>query len=245
VELIPAIDLLSGHVVRLRQGSYDAATEFADDPVELVERLHAEGATRIHVVDLDGAKAGAPRHVRTIEAMLRAAPVRVQVGGGVRDPESVARWLGAGADRVVIGTVAVRDPALARGLCEAHPGRVVVAVDARAGEVSIDGWRAGAGRPVVEVARDADAWGAAALLYTCIERDGMGSGPDVEGTVALARAVRAEVIASGGIGTLAHVRQLAEAGVRAAVCGRALLEGAFSLADAMRASATPEVGRAR
>ena len=236
MELIPAIDLLSGRVVRLRRGSYEDATHFAHNPVELVRRFHADGATRIHVVDLDGARDGAPGHVATIEAMLRAAPVRVQVGGGVRDRDAVERWLAAGADRVVLGTVAVRDPALARALCEAHPGRVVVAVDARAGQVAVDGWRAGAGRAVSDVALEADGWGVAAFLYTCIERDGMGSGPDVAATLAMQRVVRADVIASGGIGTLAHVAELARAGVRAAVCGRALLEGAFSLPDAIRES---------
>lgn len=234
MELIPAIDLLSGRVVRLRQGSYDRATEFDHDPVELVRRFYADGATRVHVVDLDGARDGAPRHTQAIEAMLRAAPVRVQVGGGVRDREALERWLEAGADRVVLGTVAVRDPELARALCEAHPGRVVVAVDAKAGQVSVDGWRADAGRAVADVAREADAWGAAAFLYTCIERDGMASGPDVAATVELQRVVRADVIASGGIGTLSDIADLARAGVRAAVCGRALLEGAFTLAEALR-----------
>lgn len=236
MELIPAIDLLGGRVVRLHQGDYAAATAYSDDPVAQAIAFAEAGARRIHVVDLDGAKTGRPVNLDIMRAIVERASVRVQVGGGIRDLDVAERWLAAGADRVVIGTMAVRDPELARSICEAHPGRVVIAIDARGEDVAIEGWTEGSGRQVRELAQDADAWGAAAILYTDIARDGTGEGPAIERTAALQRGIEATVIASGGIGALAHVRALSLAGVRAAVCGRALYDGAIDLRDAIRAA---------
>lgn len=233
MELIPAIDLLDGRVVRLRKGDYDAATAYADDPAAQAERFARAGATRLHVVDLDGARSGEPGHLEAIEAILKRTALRVQVGGGIRTRAAAERWLSVGAERVVLGTVAVRDPALAAGLCADHPGAVVVAIDARGDEVAVAGWREGSGRAVRELAAEADGWGAGAILYTDIERDGTGEGPAVERTAALQRAVDATVIASGGIGSLDDLSALRGAGVRAAVCGRALYEGAFSLEEGL------------
>jgi phosphoribosylformimino-5-aminoimidazole carboxamide ribotide isomerase len=190
----------------------------------------------LHVVDLDGAREGAPRNVEVIEAILRAAPLTVEVGGGIRDEASAERWLSAGVKRVVLGTAAIKQPELVRGLCARHPEGVVVAVDARAGEVAVEGWLQSTGRAVEDLVREVDAWGAAALLYTVIERDGTNEGPDVAATLALQAKGRAPVIASGGIGTLDHGRALAAAGARAAVCGRALYAGAFSVPEAMAAA---------
>jgi len=237
MELIPAIDVLAGKAVRLERGRYDRVTVYAEDPIEPAARFRDAGARRLHVVDLDGARDGAPRNVSVIERLVGVADVALQIGGGIRDARTVEHWLSAGAARVVLGTAAVADPGLVRDLCTRYPGRIVVALDARAGEVQVEGWLTSSGRRVPELAKDADAWGAAAILHTSIERDGTGAGPDVEGTVELQRLVSTTVIASGGIGTLAHVRRLAAAGVVAAVCGRALLSGVFTIEQALAAAA--------
>ncbi|MBX3247328.1 MAG: 1-(5-phosphoribosyl)-5-[(5-phosphoribosylamino)methylideneamino]imidazole-4-carboxamide isomerase [Myxococcales bacterium] len=235
MELIPAIDLLDGKVVRLTQGRYDAVTVYADDPVAQAVAFEREGARRLHVVDLDGARDGRPGNVAVIEGILGATSLAVQVGGGVRDAATASRWRAVGARRVVLGTAAVKDPALVRAL--ARDGEVVVAIDARGGEVAVEGWLEGSGVDATELAREVDGWGVAAILYTNIDRDGTRHGPDVEGTAALQRVVKATVIASGGIGTLDDLRALAAAGVRATVCGRALYAGAFTVAEGLAALA--------
>jgi phosphoribosylformimino-5-aminoimidazole carboxamide ribotide isomerase len=242
VELIPAIDVLGGQVVRLHRGDYDAVTVYAPAPRPMAEAFHAAGATRLHVVDLDGARDGAPVNEAALADVVRAVPLRVQVGGGIRTRDRALRWLDLGADRVVLGTSAVRDPELVARLCEELPGRVVVAIDAREGEVKVAGWREATGQRADALARAVDGWGVAALLFTAIERDGTREGPDVAATAALQASVRCDVIASGGVGTLDHLRALHAAGVRAAVCGRALYSGAFTLAEAFaaaRGEATP------
>ena len=232
MELSPAIDVLGGQVVRLHQGRYDAATVYGDDPAAWARRFHEAGATRLHVVDLDGARDGRPGNVAVIERILAAAPLCVQVGGGIRTRESAERWFAAGVERVVLGTAAVRDPSLVRDLAAARPGGVVVAIDAQAGEVKVEGWLEGTGVQAAALAAEVDAWGVAAVLFTAIERDGTSVGPDVAATAALQRGLRATVIASGGIGALSHLAGLRDAGVRASVCGRALYSGAFTLTDA-------------
>lgn len=236
MELIPAIDVLDGKVVRLHKGDYDKVTVYADDPVAQARAFHAAGAQRLHVVDLGGARAGKPMNLEVIQEILGAVPMAVQVGGGIRDAAAAEQWLQAGAQRVVFGTAAVKQPQMVRGICEAYPGSVIVAVDARGGEVAVEGWLEGSGRPVEEFAREADGWGVAALLYTVIERDGTHEGPDVEATAALQGCVEATVIASGGIGSLDHITSLQRASVRAAVCGRALYSGAFTLDEAFAAA---------
>jgi phosphoribosylformimino-5-aminoimidazole carboxamide ribotide isomerase len=240
VELIPAIDLLDGKVVRLHKGDYAAVTVYSDDPPAQARRFYEAGANRLHVVDLDGAREGRPRNVDTISAILTAAPLRVQVGGGIRDEAAAERWFAAGVARVVLGTAAVKQPELVQRLCARHPGGVIAAVDARGGKVAVEGWLHAAEHGPEELARLADGWGAAAILYTVIERDGTGAGPDVGATVRLQSAVSATVIASGGIGSLDHIRGLAAAGVRSAVCGRALYDGSFDLAQAMKAAQVAE-----
>jgi len=239
MELIPAIDLLEGKVVRLHKGRYDEVTVYADDPPEMARRFADEGARALHVVDLDGARDGAPVNVASVEAILSATELEVQVGGGIRSVDTAKRWLGAGATRVVVGTAAVKDPEWVRALCVERPRGVVVAIDAKGGEVALEGWLEGSGRAAVDVATEIDAWasGPWGILYTNIDRDGTREGPDVEGTAALSRVLGATVIASGGIGSLDHLRELARAGVEAAVCGRALYAGAFSLAEALTALA--------
>jgi phosphoribosylformimino-5-aminoimidazole carboxamide ribotide isomerase len=227
MELIPAIDILGGQVVRLHKGRYDEVTVYSDDPPGQARAFYEAGARRLHVVDLDGAREGQPCNVDTIRAILAAAPLAVQVGGGIRDEASAERWLAAGADRLVLGTMAIKQPALAQRLCARFPGTVVAAIDGRGGQVAVEGWLETSGRPVDEVAAQVDSWGVAAILHTVIERDGTREGPDVEATAALQSRVRATVIASGGIGALAHLRALARAGVGAAGCGRARYAAPF------------------
>lgn len=234
-ELVPAIDLLGGRVVRLLQGDYARVTVYAEDALAEAARFRDAGATRLHVVDLEGARGGqSPEHA-LVERIVRDTSLRVQVGGGVRSEEVARRWLDAGADRVVIGTAVVREPAWVRALAASVGPRVVAALDARDGEVRVAGWLEGSGRDVREVARECDGWGVGAILFTDIGRDGTGHGPAVTPTAALQETVRCTVIASGGIGTLDHVLGLARAGVRSAVCGRALYEGTLDYGQALRA----------
>ena len=236
MELIPAIDLLGGKVVRLTRGRYDQVTVYSERPVEQARVFYDAGARRMHVVDLDGARDGKPKNLAVIEAILRAVPVSIQVGGGIRDREIAERWFDAGAQRVVLGTAAVKQPEFVKQLSADHPGGVVVAVDERDGQVAVEGWLETSGVDAKTLAERVDGWGVAAVLHTVIARDGTREGPDIDATLALQSTVKATVIASGGIGELAHIRELAARGVRAAVCGRALLSGAFSLPDAFAAA---------
>lgn len=235
MELIPAIDLLDGKVVRLHKGRYDEVTVYDDDPVAMAKRFEQQGAKRLHVVDLEGARTGAPVHVPVIRGILRQTALEVQVGGGVRDDTVASQWIEAGAARVVLGTVVIKAPDLARSICEQHPGAVVMALDARDGKIAVEGWQEQSERDVTELATEVDQWGIAAILFTNIDRDGTREGPDVDATAALQAHVETTVIASGGIGSLEHLRSLARANVRAAVCGRALYSGAFTLSEAFAA----------
>jgi phosphoribosylformimino-5-aminoimidazole carboxamide ribotide isomerase len=236
MELIPAIDLLEQRVVRLTQGRYDQVTVYAEDAVAEAARFAQAGAARIHVVDLEGARSGTAAHAALVRRIVRETPAKVQVGGGVRDRRAADAWLEAGADRVVVGTAAVTDPDWVRALAERDGARVVIAIDAKDGEVAVAGWTRGSGVRAIDLARTVDAWGVAAILYTDIARDGTGHGANVEATAQLQSLVRATVIASGGIGSLDDLRALRGAGVRASVCGRALYAGAFTIAQALEAS---------
>jgi len=233
MKLFPAIDLLGGRAVRLEEGKRDRATVFHDRPVELVAQLAQGGADRLHVVDLDGAF-GEPRQLPLIAEIIAASPIPVEVGGGLRDRPSIDRILELGAAFAVLGTAAVRAPALVEEVCRAYPGQIIVAVDARDGVVAVDGWTTSGGITAIELATRAATWGAAALLYTDVARDGLGGGPNVAATAALARQSRIDVIASGGVGSLADIAALARAGVPAVVVGRALYDGRFTVADAAR-----------
>jgi len=235
VELIPAIDLLDGKVVRLHQGRYDRVTVYEDDPIAAAKRFEQAGATRLHVVDLEGARTGDPAHVPVIGAVLRQTSLEVQVGGGIRSEQAAARWIEAGAARVVLGTIVIKAPDEARSVCERFPGAVIAALDARDGKIAVEGWQEQSTRPVSDVASTVDDWGVSGILYTNIQRDGTREGPDIEGTATLQLNVRANVIASGGIGSLRDLQDLSRAGVRAAVCGRALYSGTFTLSQAFAA----------
>lgn len=232
MKLLPAIDLIDGRAVRLEEGRRDRVTVFHERPVELVGELARGGADRLHVVDLDGAFAGAPQQHALIREIVRASPLPVEVGGGIRDRAAIDAVLALGAQFVVLGTAAVRSPALVEEACRAHPGQVIVAVDARDGVVAVDGWTASGGVTAIELGQRAAAWGAAALLYTDVARDGLHVGPNVEMTAQLARAVSCEVIASGGVGRLEDLARLREAGIAAVVVGRALYDRRFTVEEA-------------
>jgi phosphoribosylformimino-5-aminoimidazole carboxamide ribotide isomerase len=233
MKLFPAIDLLGGRAVRLEAGDRARATVFHDRPAELVRQLARDGADRLHVVDLDGAF-GEARQAELVRAIVAASPIPVEVGGGLRDLASIEAVLALGAAFVVLGTAAVRTPALVEQACRAHPGRVIVAVDARDGVVAVDGWTASGGVTALELGRRAAAWGAAALLYTDVLRDGLRTGPNVAATAALAAGAGCDVIASGGVGSLDDLAALRDAGIPAAVVGRALYDRRFTVAEAAR-----------
>jgi len=235
VELIPAIDLLDGKVVRLHQGKYDEVTVYDDDPVAMAKRFEDQGAERLHVVDLEGARQGRPAHVPIIQGILRETDLQVQIGGGVRSEETAAQWMEAGAARVVLGTVVVKAPEVAQAICARYPKGVVMALDARDGKIAVEGWREQSQQDVVELAKQVDGWNIGAILFTNIYKDGTREGPDVEGTARLQSHVDTTVIASGGIGTLDDLRALSAAGVRSSVCGRALYSDAFTLSEAFAA----------
>jgi len=235
VELIPAIDLLDGKVVRLHQGKYDEVTVYDNDPVAMARRFEEQGAARLHVVDLEGARSGQPAHVEIIRGILRETNLQVQIGGGVRNEEVAAQWMDAGAARVVLGTVVVKAPGVARAICERYPEGVVMALDARDGKIAVEGWQEQSGQDLVELAQEVDGWNIGAILFTNIHKDGTREGPDVEGTAGLQSHVDTTVIASGGIGSLGDLRALSAAGIRSAVCGRALYSGAFALSEAFAA----------
>jgi phosphoribosylformimino-5-aminoimidazole carboxamide ribotide isomerase len=231
VRVIPAIDLMSGKAVRLMEGKRESATVYGD-PVEMVEEFVGAGAERIHVVDLDGAFAGAPVQLDVVRVICERSRVPVEVGGGLRAGDAVEAVLSC-ARFAVLGTAAIRDPALVEAVCKANPGRVIVAVDAKDGMVAVDGWIEVSDVPASVLAERAAGWGAAGVLYTDVARDGTSVGPNVEATKALADAVRCEVIASGGVGTLEHLAKLRDAGIESVVVGRALYEKRFTLAEAI------------
>lgn len=233
MELIAAIDLLGGRAVRLRQGRYDDVTVYSDDPVALAEEWRAR-VSRLHVVDLEGARAGRAVQRELVARIAQAFGPGVQAGGGIRSQRAAGEYLALGIDRVVLGTAAIRDPELVRAIAGAHPSRVIVALDARGGRVATDGWEQVSERTAIDVVSELEAAPLAGVLYTDIERDGTEVGPNVAETSRLALATRLSVIASGGVGTLAHLRALAAAAgpIAAAIVGRALLEQRFSLEEA-------------
>jgi phosphoribosylformimino-5-aminoimidazole carboxamide ribotide isomerase len=240
VIVIPAIDLRGGRCVRLHQGRSDRETVFSEDPVAMALQWKELGAERLHVVDLDGAFAGEPRQSALVTKIVAAvAPVPVEVGGGLRDLRAVETALETGIRWVVVGTRAALDRAFLRDVCQRHAGRIIVAVDARGQRVAVKGWTEVVDDTVVEVGARARDAGAAALLYTDVSRDGTETGPNVEDTAALARAVDLPVLASGGVGRVEDLGRLAAiAGVVGAVVGRALYTGAIDLRRAKEVAAS-------
>jgi len=234
--VIPAVDLRAGQAVRLAEGDPERMTIYSDAPVELIERFADAGAKRVHIVDLDGALAGASEQLALVRAMIAAAHRRgleVEVGGGIRNEAAIESMLEAGADLVIVGTLAVRQPQLVAQLCRRHPGRLIIAIDARDGIVATHGWQESSDLRAADLAADAASWGAGAVLFTDISRDGLQGGPNVTATASLQAEVEIPVIASGGVGSLADLHALRDAGVRAVVLGRALYEGSVALEEAL------------
>jgi phosphoribosylformimino-5-aminoimidazole carboxamide ribotide isomerase len=238
-EVIPAIDLRGGRCVRLRQGDYTQETAYSDDPVSVALAWQAEGAPRLHVVDLDGARQGEPVNTVVIEAICRAVSIPVEVSGGIRTLDAIEAALARGAERVQLGSIAVKDPALTRAAIHRFGSAIVVAIDARDGEVRTDGWLHGSSVRALDLARDLDAAGVARIMFTDISRDGTLSEPNFQAYRDLLAAVRCPVVASGGISRLDHLRQLAVIGCEGAVVGTSLYERRFTLPEALAAVATP------
>lgn len=244
--LIPAIDLKDGQCVRLRQGRMEDSTIFSDDPVAMAGRWVEAGARRLHLVDLNGAFAGQPVNAQVIRRIAQTFPdLPIQVGGGIRDEETVDAYLDAGVQFVIIGTKAVQEPHFISDLCLEYPGHVIVGLDARDGRVAINGWSKLSRHQVVDLARIFERDGVEAIVYTDIGRDGMMQGVNVEATVRLAQAISIPVIASGGVSTLDDVRALCAVeaeGVMGAIIGRALYEGSIDFAAAQQLADAGENG---
>lgn len=233
MEVIPAIDLRGGRCVRLQQGDYGRETIFGDDPAALAAQWESEGAKRLHLVDLDGAREGRPVNVEAVRSILARVRIPCQLGGGVRDEATVDTWLDAGIGRVIIGTQALKDPAWFRRLVSRRPGRIVLGLDARGGKVATAGWLDVSEVEALPLAEQFDDLPLAAVVYTDIARDGMLGGPNIEATEALAKRLKTPVIASGGVGTLDDLDRLATTQVAGCIVGRALYEGRFRLREAL------------
>jgi phosphoribosylformimino-5-aminoimidazole carboxamide ribotide isomerase len=233
LEIVPAVDVKDGRCVRLRQGRADAETVFGDDPVAMARRWQAEGARRLHVVDLDGAF-GKPRQTAILRAILEDLSIPVEVGGGLRTVEDVDLVLDTGARWAIVGTRAALDPAFLGLVCERFEDQIIVGIDASDGRVAVDGWKRVLDLDALVLARDAAAAGAAAIIYTDIARDGMETGPNLWSTEAVARAAGIPILASGGVSSLDDIRQLsAVPGVTGVIVGRALYTGAVDLREAL------------
>lgn len=239
MQILPAIDILSGKVVRLKQGRFDEVTVYNDSPVDQAKRWADAGAEIIHVVDLDGAATGEPVNISSVEAIVKAVDVPVQVGGGIRSEETLERLFGVGVERAVLGTALINDPDFVGRACSRWPG-IVAGVDARDGKVAIHGWQEGSERTVADVVTELDGLGVKRLVYTDIALDGMQTGPNLRAYRALALGADAAIIASGGVSVIDDILALsAIPGVEGAITGRALYEGTLDLAEAI------EVGRRR
>lgn len=235
--LIPAIDLKDGQCVRLRQGLMEDATVFSDNPVEVARLWRDQGARRLHLVDLNGAFAGKPKNLGVIRSILKevADDLPVQLGGGIRDLDTIELYLDAGLSYVIIGTAAVKTPGFLRDACDAFPGQVIVGLDAKDGSVAIDGWARLTGQNVIDLACRFQDYGAAEVIYTDIGRDGMLTGINIDATVKLAQALRVPVIASGGLSSLDDIRALCAVeheGISATIAGRAIYDGSLDFAAA-------------
>lgn len=235
--MIPAIDLKDGHCVRLRQGLMDGATVFSEDPAAMARQWVDQGGRRLHLVDLNGAFAGKPVNEGAIKAIVEAVgdEIPIQLGGGIRDLETIERYLDDGISYVIIGTAAVKNPGFLHEACDAFPGHIMVGLDAKDGKVAVDGWSKLTGHDVVDLAKRFEGYGVEAVVYTDIGRDGMLSGVNIEATVTLAQALKIPVIASGGVTNLDDVRRLCAVeheGIMGAITGRAIYEGTLDFAAA-------------
>jgi phosphoribosylformimino-5-aminoimidazole carboxamide ribotide isomerase len=249
VLIIPAIDLKDGRCVRLQQGDMSTVTVFGDDPVAMAKHWAAQGARRLHVVDLNGAVAGRPKNEKVIREMIKAVgdAMPIQLGGGIRDLDTIESYIDAGVTYVVIGTAAVKNPGFLSDACYAFPGHVIAGLDAKDGKVAVEGWSKLTGHDVIDLAKKYEEYGIEALIYTDIGRDGMMSGINIEATFKLAQQLKTPIIASGGLNSLQDVQaiceKLAPEGVIGAIAGRALYEGKIDLQKA-QAAANKALGKA-
>ena len=228
--LIPAIDLKDGHCVRLKQGDMGQATTFSEDPAAMAKAWLAKGARRLHLVDLNGAFAGKPQNYAAIKAILKAVgdDIPVQLGGGIRDLDTIEKYTDGGLRYVIIGTAAVKNPGFLKDACTAFGGHIIVGLDAKDGKVATDGWSKLTGHEVVDLARKFEDWGVESIVYTDIGRDGMLTGINIEATVKLAQALHIPVIASGGLSSIADIEKLCaveDEGIEGVICGRAVYSG--------------------
>ncbi len=237
--LIPAIDLKDGHCVRLKQGDMDQATTFGEDPAAMARNWLDKGARRLHLVDLNGAFAGKPQNFGAIKAILQevGSDIPVQLGGGIRDLDTIEKYIDAGLQYVIIGTAAVTNPGFLKDACTAFAGHIIVGLDAKDGKVATDGWSKLTGHEVVDLAQKFEGWGVESIIYTDIGRDGMLSGINIDATVKLAQALSIPVIASGGLSNMNDIEQLCaveDEGVEGVICGRAIYSGDLDFEAAQR-----------
>jgi phosphoribosylformimino-5-aminoimidazole carboxamide ribotide isomerase len=235
--IIPAVDIKDGKCVRLLQGRMDAETVFSDDPSAMAEQWENQGAELLHVVDLNGAVEKKPHNLPSIERIIQRIGIPVQIGGGIRDIETIHAYFDIGLSRVVIGTEAIRNPELVHEACKKYPGRIVVGIDARKGRVAIEGWTQTTDVLAVDLAKQFEDFGVAAINFTDIHRDGMQTGPNIEETKQLAEAVSIPIVASGGVSTLEDIRNmlpLSKSGVVGVITGKALYSGTLDLKEAIR-----------
>lgn len=234
--LFPAIDLKDGQCVRLKLGDMEQATVFSDDPAAQAYAFEQQGFSYLHLVDLNGAFSGQPVNTAAVEAILEAVSLPVQLGGGIRDLAGIERWLDRGIARVILGTLAVRNPALVREACKVFPGRVAVGIDAKAGKVAVEGWAESSSLGIKELAAKFEDAGVSAIIYTDIDRDGILAGLNIDSTLELARSTSIPVIASGGLASMADIERLAQpdcAILEGAISGRALYDGRIDPAGAL------------
>ncbi|MDR3067472.1 MULTISPECIES: 1-(5-phosphoribosyl)-5-[(5-phosphoribosylamino)methylideneamino]imidazole-4-carboxamide isomerase [Comamonas] len=233
--LIPAIDLKDGHCVRLIQGDMDQSTTFGEDPAAMAAKWLDAGARRLHLVDLNGAFAGQPKNLSAIKSILKEVDgeIPVQLGGGIRDLDTIERYIDLGIEYMIIGTAAVKNPGFLQDACSAFPGHIIVGLDAKDGKVAIDGWSKLTGQDVIETAKRFEDWGVESIIYTDIGRDGMLSGINIDATVKLAQSLKIPVIASGGLAGMADIEALCKVqdeGVEGVICGRAIYTGDLDFA---------------
>ncbi len=239
--IIPAVDIKGGKCVRLEQGRMDAETIFADDPAVMAQKWDKAGAEIIHIIDLDGAVMKRPRNLAVIKKIVASVAARIQIGGGIRTRETIKMYLDSGVDRVIIGTEAIRNPALVDDACGEFPDRIVVGIDARKGMVAIEGWTEDTRTRAVDLARRFENSGVAAINFTDIHRDGMQTGPNIEETRKMAESVSIPVIASGGVATLDDIKNLMpleSVGVSGVITGKALYSGSLDLKEAIACAGT-------
>ena len=232
--LIPAIDLKDGHCVRLKQGDMDQATTFSEDPAAMARTWLERGARRLHLVDLNGAFAGKPQNFAAIRSILKAVgdDIPVQLGGGIRDLDTIEKYIDGGLRYVIIGTAAVKSPGFLHDACGAFPGHIIVGLDAKDGKVATDGWSKMSGHEVIDLAQKFEAYGVESIIYTDIGRDGMMGGVNIDATVRLARSMTIPVIASGGVHDIRDVEALCavqDEGIEGVICGRSIYEGSLDL----------------